>query len=185
MPYYNVMVFGFQGPKAIWGAAQALGLTFSHEDDEDGVPITDLRTMTEILKEGCLDVEVPQALQARIDALFVQAVNGLPGYKHIGPGKGRIGHSQHIVETPFGRHASSGLQIGLAFDNFECDDTVEDAILGFYLTSRYQPAFLDLHDPYGGTRGVNPAHTAYIESLLKATFPAWMRGQTFVHQLFA
>jgi hypothetical protein len=183
MPYYNVMVFGFQGPQAIWDAAQSLGLTFVDENEDRA--ITDIASLIEVLEDCSLGVEVPDALQARIDALFVQAVDGLPGYQHLGPGQGRVGHSQHIVATPFGRHASNGLHIGIAFDNSECDDRVEDAILGFYLTSRYQPAFLDLHDPYGGTKGVRPDHKAYIESLLRAAFPTWMGAQTHVHQLFA
>lgn len=187
MPHYNVMVFGFQGPQAMWDAAQSLGIVFSHteEGEEGGYAITDGRTMAQALEDRCLDVATPPAIQARIDALFVQAVNGLPGYAYKGFRKSSFIRSEHVVQTPSGVHISDGLTIHTAFDNFECDDRVEDALLGFYLTSRYTPAFLDLHNSRGGMQGVQRDHQVYIESLIRATFPEWAQARTYIHQLFA
>lgn len=185
MPYYNVAIFGVRGPKAILKTAQALGITLLNEDaEEDEATITTVDGVTEALENMALEAVTPEDVQARFDAVFAQIIGGMDGYTYHGAGKGQFGDC-HKVDTPFGPRESLGLFVDVAFDNGECNDGIEDAVFGFWLTARYKPSILDLHDPHGGIKRMNAAQLAYVESLLRAHFPALLTAETHVHQRFA
>lgn len=135
MGYGNEVVLGFRY-KEFDKLKDILDINFSEFDiEEDDDAYGDLMDITNGLFE---------TINKKLENIFPVILEEA-GFKYLGISTNKY----FVAETPMGQRQFSPISLDFYFDPFELGEKLEDSVIGFALSGRYVPTFLDWENPHG------------------------------------
>lgn len=135
MAYGNEVMFGYRYHefKELHSLMEVHFDEFDLEEDDDAY-----HDLCDLL-EGLF-----QRANEKIEELFPTILEEA-GFKYLG----KSTRSYYVAETPLGKREFSPIRLEFQFDPYELGERLQDSVIGFALSGRYVPTFLDWKDPSG------------------------------------